>query len=732
MKAMGNRFRRLMFACLTLATLAMLLGVWSVPSAAARAETATTFDWTCQFGLVEYEPVCLAVESGAACVANQGLLRRYDAGGSLVWERDLDDVGGQEYLHQVTSISAGAGGVCVAGSIWCNPETSSGDFCGGFIRKYTAAGGVAWTHYPETDIFYTGGWAVHADASGVYLAGNWRSWDSESGGGFLRKYDANGSEVWRRDLEAGTPDTCWGVCADSTGVYVSGNAPHEMAEADAWSRFVCKYAADGTWLWTREYDWAGESSASPVCAGSGAFYLADGRSDAFHKHDSSGTRVWSRQIGQEARVLALEARGGAIYVAGSLSRTLPGQSGQGGDDAFLARYDADGNRDWVRQFGSSGDDAAQGVVVPGNGAGIFVAGSAGSALPGSRGAGGGFLALVTANAYPERPVNASPADGAAGVSLSPTLQGSAFSDSDGDSHDASRWQVRSDSGDYDNPVWDSGAGGAFTSVAVPAGKLDYSATYYWRVGYRDSRGLWSAYSAETSFTTADAVAAALTVETLAAEGIGPGGATLRLNLAWMGATPSVQVSFEWGTGPEYGNGTPPREMTATGAASFDLDGLSPATTYHFRAKAEGGGTAYGSDLTFTTAATGREPVLGGLEASSGRQGDEMTVSITGTNLTGATEVDFGAGIVLQDYQVLSDTELTAWIVIAGEAETGERTVSVTTPWGTGQVRGFTVNDAVPRVRLWVYLVGAAAGAVVLGILATGLGLLIQRRQARQQ
>jgi PKD repeat protein len=104
---------------------------------------------------------------------------------------------------------------------------------------------------------------------------------------------------------------------------------------------------------------------------------------------------------------------------------------------------------------------------------------------------------------PNLPDNISPANEAAEIGLKPTIQSSAFSDPDaGDTHTASRWQIRISTGDYASPVFDSGVDSTnLTEIAVPSNILSPNATYYWHVMYRDSYGNWSAYSPETSFDT---------------------------------------------------------------------------------------------------------------------------------------------------------------------------------------------------------------------------------------
>ncbi|MBA7716190.1 hypothetical protein ES703_125256 [subsurface metagenome] len=79
-------------------------------------------------------------------------------------------------------------------------------------------------------------------------------------------------------------------------------------------------------------------------------------------------------------------------------------------------------------------------------------------------------------------------------------------------------------------------------------------------------------------------------------------ATLNGSLDSLGTDSSVAVSFEWGETTSYGNETATQTMTSTDSFTAALSGLSPNTSYHFRAVAVGDGTGYGIDRTFTTRA----------------------------------------------------------------------------------------------------------------------------------
>jgi len=133
------------------------------------------------------------------------------------------------------------------------------------------------------------------------------------------------------------------------------------------------------------------------------------------------------------------------------------------------------------------------------------------------------------------------------------------------------------------------------SPEMPFPEMVVDKVYYWHVeAYTPSGSIEGSYwwfktsEAPPSVTTSDAT------------DVGVNSATLNGNLDDLGTASTVHVSFEWGTTSAYGNETTPVTKTSTGAFSANLSGLSPNSTYHFRAKAVGNGTSYGSDKSFTT------------------------------------------------------------------------------------------------------------------------------------
>ena len=161
-----------------------------------------------------------------------------------------------------------------------------------------------------------------------------------------------------------------------------------------------------------------------------------------------------------------------------------------------------------------------------------------------------FQPSVAVAAPPDTPSNISPSDGATGVTITPTLVCDNFSDPDGDSHLASDWQITWEEGNY-NPsrvVFESpGDTSNLTSITVPPlKKLDYSTTYWWRVGYYDNTTSWSGWSAEWSFTTVAAPQADFSANRIAVVT----GQTINFTDNSSGGV--APLSYQW----DFGDGSP--------------------------------------------------------------------------------------------------------------------------------------------------------------------------------
>ena len=109
---------------------------------------------------------------------------------------------------------------------------------------------------------------------------------------------------------------------------------------------------------------------------------------------------------------------------------------------------------------------------------------------------------LTAVPVADKPVLLSPADGATGVSLVPTLESEPFTTGLLVTHKATVCQVGTVSDFSGGLVIDGESTTNLTSYAVPDGTLDSGTTYYWRIRYRDSDDNLTEWSDTWSFITA--------------------------------------------------------------------------------------------------------------------------------------------------------------------------------------------------------------------------------------
>lgn len=318
---------------------------------------------------------------------------KYDSTGALLGSRQF----GTSANDEARGVSAdGLGNVYISGFTAGNLVGSNAGNNDAFVVKYNDSGALLWTRQ-----FGTGAqdrsWGVSADGLGsVYVSGTTGGGLSGSSAGgedaFLRKYAADGTLQWTRQL--GTPgnDGSRGVTADGLGnVFIAGYTTGSLQGTNAGGvdAFVTKYDASGSLLWTRQQGTAGADYGTGVSADAlGNVYVTGyttgsldganaGAEDAFlTKYDASGNLQWTRQLGTLAAdgsfgVSADEL--GFVYIAGSTVGSLGGPFAGGGADAFVGKYDSNGNVVWTYQLGTSSTDEGSGVSADGNG-NVYVSG----------------------------------------------------------------------------------------------------------------------------------------------------------------------------------------------------------------------------------------------------------------------------------------------------------------------------------------------------------------------
>lgn len=310
---------------------------------------------------------------------------KYDSTGAKLWTRQLGIVSKHVYANGIAADSSG--NVYVAGytdgGLDGNTLTGSQDF---FVTKYSSAGVKMWTKQLGVPSYLTTAYAIAVDSSGnSYVAGTTTGGldgNTLSGTGaadlFITKYDTTGTKIWTRQLGVAAKSTeTTGITLDSTGyLYVTGYTNGSLAGntlTGSNDLFVAKYASTGTMYWVKQLGATSQSTyANSISADlSGNIYIAGqtsgsldgstlaGTQDLFvAKYDSSGTRLWTRQLGAAYTTTAGSAisvdSSGNAFIVGSTKGGLDGQTLHGTEDIFFTKYDTNGHRLWTIQDGTSG------------------------------------------------------------------------------------------------------------------------------------------------------------------------------------------------------------------------------------------------------------------------------------------------------------------------------------------------------------------------------------------
>lgn len=276
---------------------------------------------------------------------------------------------------------------------------------GTFAAKFNSTGGHIWSRrYPigavGVAVDQLGNTFITGNLGGSYSFGGPTLTSAGSTDVFIVKYDPSGAHVWSRRYGSASGETGRRIALDGAGnILVTGscNGAVDFGGGPLTGPvgvYLLKVDANGTHVWSRRFGGpnndeiegvAADASGNVLITGwfsgtavyGGAPLTPVGGNDAFlAKFAPDGTHQWSKSMGgpgdlDRAFGVAIDPSGNAI-VTGEFK---PGANfgggvlpNAGGDDVFVARYDASGAHLSSVGFGSTDwDEWGEAVVVDGSG-----------------------------------------------------------------------------------------------------------------------------------------------------------------------------------------------------------------------------------------------------------------------------------------------------------------------------------------------------------------------------
>jgi hypothetical protein len=437
---------------------------------------------------------------------------KLDPTGAIVWNTFLGDVSG--YMPSAFIGLDDVNNIYVGGSSaasWGSPvRPYSGNLDTYLAKLDSSSGALVWNTFlgggDDQGDWWSGdsaqGLSVDANGDVVLVGASPESWSISpsavepwvrafSGGedAFVAKVEGAGGELlWNTFLGSAVPRFLGGVVTlDASGnVYVAGESTGNWgtplrAHSGGWDAFAAKIGPSGGITWNTFLGSAGSDSGNAIAVdASGNVYIGgdsdvswgnpiqehSGEAKAFAaKLDPEGGLVWNRfPVGPSSgNGIGVDASAN-VYLAGTSSASWGSPIGvySGGQDAFVAKFDASGSLRWHTFMGSAGDDSGSAIAV-GDTGNVYVGGASdggwGSPVQLHSGLTDGFAAKLDPT----------------GVVLWNTFMGGAFSDiGTGIAVDggANVYVSGTSSASWGNPVgFHSGAQDAFAVKLDPMGSL---------------------------------------------------------------------------------------------------------------------------------------------------------------------------------------------------------------------------------------------------------------------
>jgi len=356
--------------------------------------------------------------------SNDVYLVKFDAAGNRSWATYYGGIGDELAGGIITGDS---GKIFFAGTTYSASGIASGGFqntFGGtkdaFLVCFDSTGNRIWATYYGGSGLETASDIITDAAGNIYLAGYTSStfgiasggFQSTYGGGtsdaFLVKFDGAGNRIWATYYGGPGGDNCMSIAVDPTGnIIITGLTESTSGIASGGFQnsygggtsdsYIVKFDLNGNRLWASYYGGTamedgygvgtdaagniylgGNTESTSGIANTGFQNIIGGGRDAFLvKFDMNGNRIWSSYYGGTGYDVLLTLTldySGNIFFGGRTGSTTSISSGGfqntyggGSNDSYLAAFDPAGNRLCATYYGGAGSDRGYDIVADSSG-----------------------------------------------------------------------------------------------------------------------------------------------------------------------------------------------------------------------------------------------------------------------------------------------------------------------------------------------------------------------------
>ncbi len=361
----------------------------------------------------------------------------YGAGDADAWLIKTDSNGDEQWNKTF-------GGAGVDYGVSVRLTSNGGYVLVGWTESYGAGGGDAWLI--KTDASGNEQWnktfggtemelgysVQQTTDSGFIITGFTESYGTVSWDAWLIKTDSNGDEQWNKTFGGTEYDFGYSVQQTTDGGYVitGGTASYGAGDSDVW---LIKTDSNGDEQWNKTFGGSSADQCYSVQQTTDGGYVitgitmsyGTGDADAWLiKTDSNGDEQWNKTFGgtgDDRGVSIKQTTDGGYIITGATE-----SFGAGGYDVWLIKTDSNGDEQWNKTFGGTDLDVGYAVQLTSDG-GYIIAG--GTVSYGAGDADAWLIKVASENQPPNAPTINGETNGKAGTEYEYTFNAT---DPDGD------------------------------------------------------------------------------------------------------------------------------------------------------------------------------------------------------------------------------------------------------------------------------------------------------------